>query len=319
MNKERIVFLGTPELAAESLKALLDHGFNIVGVVSQPDAFVGRSHTLIPSPVSKVALAHSIPLHRPEKLNKDYQFIVDLHPDLLLTFAFGQILSSKVLALSKTFKPLNVHPSPLPLLRGAAPIQGALLMGLSETAVDLMEMVKAMDAGQVYYSEKVAILPKDNATTLTEKISQVAQKVLVEQLPNYFANKLIGVPQDESKVTLCHMFHLEATNLKPTMTGEEFVNTIRAFAMKPGAYVLLNSQEKIKIYAGEFLPNNSIPEEKIGSLLVTKKDLLIALSDGYVRPLLLQREGKKMMELKPFLNGARNLDGLKIIPDAKKE
>ena len=125
---ERIVFLGTPSMSAYVLEGMINAGFNIVAVISQEDKEVGRKKVLTPSKVSEVALKYGIPLYRPHKLNKEYDFLVDLKPDLLLTFAYGQIISTKVLALSR-FKPLNLHASLLPKYRGAAPLQYALRNG----------------------------------------------------------------------------------------------------------------------------------------------------------------------------------------------
>ena len=137
MANERIVFLGTPELAAECLKGLVKANFNIVGVVTKEDKIRGRNNTVEESPVAKVAHEFNLPLHKPHRLNTDVQFLVDLKPDLLLTFAYGQLISDEILALG-TYKPLNLHGSLLPKYRGAAPMQYALYNGDKQTGVSLM-------------------------------------------------------------------------------------------------------------------------------------------------------------------------------------
>lgn len=137
-----IIFLGTPQMSADLLEEIIkDNKYKVVGVISQPDKPLGRKKILTPSPVSMVALKYNIPLHRPEKLNNDYEFIERLQPDLLLTFAYGQLISTKVLSLSK-YQALNLHGSLLPKYRGAAPIQYALKNGDKKTGVCLMAMVK---------------------------------------------------------------------------------------------------------------------------------------------------------------------------------
>jgi len=314
MKKEdvRIVFLGTPQLAAEGLKTLIKNGFNIVGVVSQPDsASKNHSNILIPSPVSKVAIENNIPLHRPIKLNKDYEFIANLNPDILLTYAFGQILSTNVLNLSINYPPLNVHASDLPKLRGASPIQSALLEGMDYTAVDLMEMVKEMDAGRVFYSKKIKIEKNDNCTSLTEKVSKTAKEVLLEGLPLYLENQLIGVEQDASLATFCHTFSSADYILKPSFDGNKCINIIRAFSMKPGAYIQLDNGEKIKIFSAEFEESND--NISPGSIIVNKKGIKLRFFDGYIIPNQLQKDGKRMMDSKAFANGAQSLCNHKFI------
>lgn len=312
MSDERIVFLGTPDMAAQALKALVESGFNVVGVVSQPDSPKGRSHTPTPSPVSAMALELGIPLHRPVKLNHDYDFVARLKPDVLLTFAFGQILSSKVLALSGKFPPLNVHASDLPRLRGASPIQTAILEGDRETAVCLMEMVKAMDAGRVFARQKVAIAAEDNTTTLSAKIVSVAIRMLREYLPKYFSNQLVGEVQDEGAATVCHILKKEDSLLTPDLSPASFVNKVRAFALKPGAFLRLDGGLEIKVYRCVGL----LDGKDHGQGVVEKAqdgEFVIGLKGGYVKLLTLQKPGKKAMDAKAFLNGERGLAGKRML------
>lgn len=311
MKDKKIIFLGTPNIAAEGLEYLILNGFNVVGVISQPDSkSMNRSNELIPSPVSKVALKYNIPVHRPEKLNKDYQFIIDLNPDLLLTYAYGQILSTNVLNLSK-YPPLNVHASKLPKLRGASPIQSALLNGDKETAIDLMEMVKEMDAGRIFYSETIKIEEDDNFSSLSLKVSNVAKKILVEQLPQYFDNKLVGIAQKNEEATFCHYIKNDDEYIKSEFDMIKIYNMVRAFSMKPGAYVVVKeTNEKIKIFKCNYLSSNDTIE--LGKILIGKGEIKIRVKNGYIIPLILQREGKKAMDYKNFINGASKLNNFHI-------
>lgn len=307
----RIVYLGTPAMSAVVLRHLVEKGFNIVGVVSQPDAPKGRDRRPSPSPVSAAALELGIPLHRPERLNRDYSFIEDLKPDLLLTFAFGQILSSKVLALSSSYAPLNIHASDLPLLRGASPIQTALIQGLDSTAVCLMEMVREMDAGRVFARVPVAIAPQDNCTTLSDKVVQASVELVDKYLPEYLEHWLEGVAQDPEKVTFCTVFKARDEYLDPGLTPEEFIGRVRGFALTPGAFLELESGLRIKVF--EAHPSDVRGEE--GRILEASGDrIILGVRGGSVNLTSVQKPGKRAMSARDFNNGTRDLKGQRVLP-----
>ncbi len=316
-GKARIVFLGSPEISAAALRALVANGFNIVGVVSQPDSPKGRSKIPTPSPVAQAALALGLPLHRPVRLNKDYGFVAELKPDLLLTYAYGQLLSSRVLALSANFPPLNVHASDLPRLRGASPIQTALLENDTATAVCLMEMVKAMDAGRVFVRTSIAIAPEDDFGSLSAKVSATAINLLIDKLPEYLSGELVGVAQDESKVTVCHILGKEETLLSGEDTVQSFIGKTRAFAPKPGAFMVLPGLLRIKVLKAEPVVGGHYDIVPGHIVQATGSDLVIAVSDGCVRLLTVQKEGKKALAVKAFLNGERNLAGQRLLQRAE--
>ena len=306
---EKIVFLGTPSMSAYVLEGMINAGFNIVAVISQEDKEVGRKKVLTPSKVSEVALKYGIPLYRPHKLNKEYDFLVDLKPDLLLTFAYGQIISTKVLALSR-FKPLNLHASLLPKYRGAAPIQYALRNGEKKTGISLMEMVKEMDAGDVYAKEEIAIDEEDNYSSLCEKIQILALDMAKKYLPLYFDNKLEPVKQDESLVTFCPSIKREEEKLDLNLCAEDFVNYVRSLADNVGAYLMLDG-EIFKIFKAKKV--NSILDHEVGVIVKAyKKELLLQLKDGQVNLLKVQKQGKKVVSNVDFINGNKNVEGKKL-------
>ena len=171
MEKNSIIFLGTPTISAYVLEGLIKNNFNVVACITKEDKVRGRNNEIKESDVALIAKKYNIPCYKPHKLNLECDFIDQYNPDLLLTFAYGQILSTKVLAKCR-YKPLNLHASLLPKYRGAAPIQYALLNGEKETGVSLMEMVKEMDAGDIYASATINIDKDDNYTCLSEKISR---------------------------------------------------------------------------------------------------------------------------------------------------
>lgn len=306
MNNERIIFLGTPKIAADFLKDFINCGFNVVGVITKEDKVRGRNNKVEESDVAKIAHEFNIPLHKPHKLNNDYKFIEDLNPDLLLTFAYGQILSEKVLSLGK-YKPLNLHGSLLPKYRGASPIQCAIRNGDKITGISLMEMVKEMDKGDIYSEVEVDIDENDNYTTLNDKLSQAALTLVKQALPLYFANKLFGIKQDDNLASYCTMIKKEDEHLNLELTCYDFINQIRSLSFTPGGYLLLND-ENIKIYeAKKFSDNVNCEVGKI--VLAKKKNIILQLKDGQINLLTLQRPGKKIMSAVDFNNGYKNLEG----------
>ena len=199
---QRIVFMGTPEIAANVLQALIENEYNIVGVIAQPDKPIGRKKILEPVPTKKVALKHGIPVFQPYKIKLDYEFLKELKPDLIITLAYGQIVPQGVLDIPP-LGCINLHGSLLPKYRGAAPIQYAIKNGDKITGVTLMEMIDKMDAGKMYAKKTIAISDDDNSSSLFNKIGECAKELILETLPLYLEGKLNGEEQDESLVSFC--------------------------------------------------------------------------------------------------------------------
>ena len=306
MNDKRIIFLGTPEISAYVLKGLVDNGFNVVGVVTKEDKIRSRNKKLEESEVAKMAHELSIPVHKPHRLNKDFQFIKDLHPDLLLTFAYGQLISDEILALG-TYKPLNLHGSILPKYRGAAPMQYALRNGDTKTGVSLMEMVHEMDAGDVYAIKEFPLDICDNYTTTCDKMKVAALELAIEALPLYFENKLEGKKQNEDEATFCPTIKKEEEHLKLDQSPAEFINQVRSLSLTPGGY-LLEDDENIKIYEASYYNNKE--EAELGTIILAhKKNIILQVKGGQVLIKSLQRPGKKIMTASDFNNGVHNFEG----------
>jgi methionyl-tRNA formyltransferase len=307
MIDKRIVFLGTPKMSAFVLEGLVKAGFNIVGVITREDKPQGRKMELKASPVGEKAAELGLKVFKPHKLNKEYQFLDELKPDLLLTFAYGQIISETVLAYGN-YKPLNLHGSLLPKYRGAAPIQYALKNGESETGVSLMEMVKAMDAGDVFAVEKIAITSDDNYSSLCDKMQVTALDVATKYLPLYFENKLTGVKQDESLVTFCPSIKKEEEHLDLNLSPLAFTNEVRSLSEVPGGYLMWEDQI-LKIYkTSVFDEKEDYPLGKI--VKAQKKEIILQVKGGKVSIQLLQKPGKKMMGAADFNNGTHNFEGI---------
>ncbi len=301
----RIVYMGTPEISAHVLRSLIEHGYNIVGLITNEDKEVGRKHILEPTPCKKVALEFGVPVFQPHRIRLEHEFLKDLKPDVIVTFAYGQIVPDEVLNCPK-HGCINLHGSLLPKLRGAAPIQRAIMNGDTKTGVTLMEMVSAMDAGKMYDKEEVDILEDDTYTSLSHKISLAAEKLILRDLNPYLEGKLPGVPQDESEVTFADKIKPEHEHLPLEVSAHSFVRYAHGLSEEPGGYLLLNN-EKLKIYKAKVANNNVTG--KLGEIVEASKRLLIQLQDGQVEILDLQLQGKKRMDARSFLNGQRNLLG----------
>lgn len=301
----RIVYMGTPEMSAKVLEALIQGGFNIVGVIAQEDRPVGRKAILTEVPTKVIAKKYNIPVFQPHKIRLDYEFVKELEPDLILTMAYGQIVPQGLLDIP-VLGALNLHGSILPKYRGAAPIQRAIMCGEKETGVTLMEMVDKMDAGKMFGIEKCEILPEDNYSSLCEKIVKCAIDVSLKLLPKYISGELKGEEQDESKVTFADKILPETEKLSLDYDKEKFVNYVRGMSEEPGGYLLLN-ELKFKILKAKVA---QMPVDgPIGSLLINKS-VYLKLKDGSIELLEVQLAGKKKMDGKSFANGSKHLNGI---------
>ncbi len=303
MKNLRIVYLGTPDFSAELLRYLIAEDYNIIAVVTQGDSPVGRKRVLTPSPVKSLALAHNIPVFTPFRIRREYDFLVELKPDLILTFAYGQIVPKAVLDAPK-YGCLNFHGSILPKYRGASPIQMALINAERETGVSLMEMVEAMDAGRVFGIQKFKIEPSDNFATIASKMVKASATLIKEVLPAVISGENKGTPQDESQVTFAPL--LKAKDEWIDLENDDVKNVlgrIQAFTPLTGATLSYDSLP-LKIYEAR-LENNRV-ERAIGELFTNDKRLLLQVKGGQIEILQLQKSGKKIVDAKSFINGEQS-------------
>ena len=296
----RIIFMGTPSISSKVLEGLILDGYQIIAVIAQPDRPVGRKKILEPVPTKVVAEKYNIPVYQPEKIRKEYDFVKELNPDLILTLAYGQIVPQGLLDIPK-LGCINLHGSLLPKYRGAAPIQYALINSEKKTGMTLMKMVKEMDAGEMYATEEVEIADEDNATSLFEKMGDAALKLILRVLPDYLDGKLPGVPQDESRVTFAPSIKPEEEKIDLIKSKEEIVGLVRGLSEVPGAYLYFD-ELKLKIYRAQIVSNEIIGE--IGEIVKADKfGLHLQTNNGIFALLDLQLEGKKRMDYKSFING----------------
>ena len=302
----RIIFMGTPEISAKVLEGMILDGYQIVALIAQPDRPIGRKQILEAVPTKVVAEKYSIPVYQPAKIRKEYEFVNDLKPDVIVTLAYGQIVPQGLLDIP-TLGAINLHGSLLPKYRGAAPIQYALINNDKVTGMTLMRMVKEMDAGEMYDKEEVEITPEDNNTSLFEKMGDAALKLILRALPKYLNGELKGIPQDESLVSFCPTIKPEEEKLDLSNSIDKISGYIRALSELPGAYLYLDNQ-KFKIYQAKIISNEVIG--KVGEIVKADKNgLYLQCKDGLLSLLIIQKEGKKKMDYKSFINGNQGLLG----------
>lgn len=296
----KILFMGTPEIAASVLEKLVLCGYNIVGVVSQPDRPIGRKKLILPTPTKEVAMKYNIPCYQVENIRKDYSFVKEINPDLVLTLAYGQIVPQGLLDIPK-YGCLNLHGSLLPKYRGAAPIQYALINNDAVTGMSLMEMNAKMDEGKVYATNIIDIDQDDNKTSLFIKMGEAAFELVNDCLNDYLNGNLPGEEQDSSLATYCPQIGKEEEKLNLNDSIKRIYGYIRALSDEPGAYFLLDD-EVLKVFKAQIVSEEIKGE--IGELLeVDKNGVLLQCKDGILSLLELQRQGKKRMGYKDFANG----------------
>lgn len=303
LNDYRIIYMGTPEMSAKILESLIQDGFNIIAVIAQEDKPQGRKAILQKVPTKVVAEKYNIPVYQPHRIRKEYEFVKDLKPDLILTMAYGQIIPQGLLDIPR-LGCLNIHGSLLPKFRGAAPIQRAIINGETKTGVTLMEMIDKMDAGKMFAFEECSIEVDETYSQLCEKIVDCGIRVIRKNLPAYLDGKLVGVEQDEKEVTFADKILPEDEKLDLSKPVNLFLNWVRGLSEEPGGYIYVNDL-KLKIFKAHKYSDNVA--NKVGTLGVSKK-VILQLSDGEVELDEVQLAGKKKMDAKSFANGSHHLD-----------
>ncbi|SMP11333.1 methionyl-tRNA formyltransferase [Desulfurobacterium pacificum] len=300
--KEKMVFMGTPDFAVPSLKALIDKGFNVSLVVTQPDKPAGRGKKLTPPPVKVVAEKNGIPVVQPEKIKNNEEFkklLEDISPDLIVVVAYGKILPSWLLNLPR-YGCINLHASLLPEYRGASPIQSALLDGKEKTGVTVMKISEELDAGDILSQRVVPIEKNDNAETLHDKLAKVGAELLVETIPLYIKGEIKPTAQEHSKATYCTRITKEMGKIDWNEPAEKIFNKVRAFTPWPSAYTTFNGK-RLKIIQAE--PVDCSFSASPGTVVKADKELIVSTGKGCLKILRLKPEGRKEISAEEFLRG----------------
>lgn len=303
----RIVFMGTPDIAAICLKKLLADGFEVVGVYTQPDRPKGRGMKMVFSPVKEVAIAAGIPVYQPETF-KDPEVVEQLRalaPDVVAAVAYGRILPQSVLEIP-TKGCVNIHASLLPQYRGSAPYQWAVLDGQTETGVTAQFMAPKMDAGDMIDTAVTPIGPDETAGELLDRLAVLGADLLSKTMGRLRDGEVTATPQDESKVTFAPMLDKAMCPIDWNKTAQQIHDHVRGLHPWPVATAELGGT-KFKIHATAIVDGKGRPGEL---LALTKTGLIVACGEGAVEIRSLQAEGGKRMAAPDYFRG-HPLEGLK--------
>jgi methionyl-tRNA formyltransferase len=300
----RLVFWGTSSFAVPSLRALVGEGFDVVGVVTQPDRAAGRSRSaLVPPPVKEAAIAEELPVLQPEKPS-DELFLAQLRalePELSVVISYGHILKPSLISLP-TLGTINVHASLLPALRGAAPIQGAVRAGLAETGVTIMRMVQALDAGPILLQTRTPVARDETAGELEARLSELGALALVEALTLMSLDKLTETPQDDSLATYAPKIEREMARIDWSMSADEIARHVRAYDPRPGAFTTHRGGE-VKLF-GAITADPPSPERAPGEILsIDGRGIVVACGSGAVVITAAQPAGRNRLDPAEWMRG----------------
>jgi len=305
-KKLKIVFMGTPDFAVPILEALIEK-YGVMAIVTQPDKEVGRDRILMPTPIKKVGNDHTILVLQPKKIREEYEEIVSLEPDIIITCAYGQIIPKEILNAPR-LGCINVHASLLPKLRGGAPIHRAIINGLSKTGITIMYMNEGMDKGDIISQREIAIEDDDTAQTLHDKLSVLGRDLLLDTLPSIIDGTNKRVPQEESEATYGFNITREDEHISFDKTSRQIYNQIRGLNSWPGAYVTLNGKI-LKIWASRIGETYDALVENGTIIKLYDDGFGVKTSNGEIIITKVQPEGKKAMDARSFINGNQNLLG----------
>ena len=303
----RVVFMGTPDFAVGTLKAIIEAGHDVAAVVTQPDKPRGRSKLLVFSPVKEEAVAHGITVLQPERA-RDEAFVEELrtyNADVIVVVAFGQLLPASIINMPG-YGCINVHASLLPKYRGASPIQWAVIDGCEYSGVTTMKMDEGLDTGDILMVEKVKLDAKETGGSLFDRLSDVGAHLLVKTLEGLEAGTITPVKQDDSESTYVKMLHKSFGKMDFNKSAAELERLIRGLNPWPSAFTYIDGK-MLKIWDADVVDNISevqTDEVKPGQIVsVGKNTFAIACGQGYLVVNEVQLEGKKRMDSGSFLRG----------------
>ncbi len=311
----RIVFMGTPDYAVQSLRALVDSGHQVVGVFTQPDKPKGRGGKVLPPPAKVYALAQGIPVFQPSRIRQDGVAALEaLRPDLCVTAAFGQILSQEVLDIPP-LGTINVHASLLPAYRGSAPINWCLIKGETLTGVTTMMTDKGIDTGDILLQRECAIEPDETAGELTQRLASLGAELLIDTIRRLEAGDLPRRPQDEAQASYHPMLRKEMGRIDWRLPAQALANLVRGLNPWPCAYTaspwgtlkILSAwaEEGVSGQPGQALEAND------------RQGLLIGTGQGALRVESLQAPGGKAMRAQDYLRGHPLPEGSNFLDDGE--
>lgn len=295
--------MGTPEFAVPSLNALIESGHDVVLVITQPDRPQGRGRRCIPPPVKVEALRNDIPLIQPERIKEGdiYKRLNEIRPDAVVVVAYGQIIPEDMLSMPRHGF-INVHASLLPLYRGAAPINRAIMDGCKVTGVSIMRLDAGLDTGPVYMKAEEIIRDTDDAISLGKRLAMLGAEKLVETIYLIARDGIKAIPQDHEKATYAPMLKKEEGLIDWSMDAVTIFNRIRGLVPWPCAYTYMDTK-LLKIWKATFsLEDHSL---EYGLLMKDGRGMKVACKDGFIIPQKVQLEGKKIMDSQAFACGLK--------------
>ena len=300
----KVVFMGTPEFSLNVLEMLIKNT-NVVMVITQPDKIVGKNKEKSYTPVKKMALDNNILVFQPEKIKKEYDEIINIKPDLIVTCAYGQIIPEVILNCPR-LGCINVHASLLPKLRGGSPLHHALIDGYDETGVTIMYMDKGMDTGDIITQEKIDILKTDNVGTIHDKLSILGSELLLKTLPSIINGTNSRIKQNDSEATYCHNITHEEEIIDFKKNVIDIFNQVRGMNPYPVAYFTLNNYI-YKVYEVDYEETDRYSNKNCGEIILQDKyNLVIRAGNGLIYLKKIKREGKKLMNISDYLNGEKD-------------
>lgn len=315
MEKDlKIIFMGTPDFAACSLKKLIAENFNVISCYTNPDKPSGRGMKLKYSEVKNVALENNIKVYQPARLRKNEGVIEEIkaqNPDLIVVVAYGKILPKEILEIPE-YGCINVHGSLLPEYRGAAPMQWSIIKGDKKTGITTMFMDEGMDTGDMLLKEEVEILEEDNFESLHDKMKEVGASILVKTIEKLQEGALERKKQPEEG-TIAPMISKEMTKIDFNKNSKEIFNMIRGMSPFPGAYMEDGDGKIYKVYKVGYDEDKNISAENGEVILKNKSTLNIKCKDGYISVLEIKPQNSKKMDIKAFLAGTKIDVGFKFV------
>ena len=307
----RVIYAGTPDFAVAPLASLIDAGYNVVAVYTQPDRPAGRGREPRPSPVKQKALEHNIPVFQPETLKSedDQKVFSDLKPDLMIVTAYGLLLPKAVLDTPR-LGCINVHASLLPRWRGAAPIQRAILAGDDQTGITIMQMDVGLDTGDMLAIQVCEIQNDDTGSSLHDRLMELGAQTLLNMLPNFIEGKITAEKQDDALANYASKLSKQEAEIDWFLSAEQIHYSVRAFNAWPVAFTHWQKKNKpdvLRIWQSEIL--NETSNAAAGTVLnCGKQGIDVATGEGVLRLLQVQPSGKKAMAASDFAN-AHQLEG----------
>lgn len=304
MKDIKVIFMGTPIFASIILDELIKK-YNVIMVVCQPDREKDRKGNIIYSPCKKLAIENNIQVFQPLKIRDEYQKILDMNPDIIITAAYGQIIPDIVLNYPK-YGAINVHGSLLPKLRGGAPIHHAIINGDKEIGVTIMYMDKRMDAGDIISQRAIPLTNDMNLDIAYEKLAIIGRNLLIETIPSIINGTNNRIHQNENEVTFGYNITKEEEKINFDDTSMNVYNKIRGLSSVPGAYAIINNK-RMKVYSSTIsdIKSKNLPgvieDIRNDGIYVNTKDYIIKLTD-------IKLEGKKRCMVHEFINGIKKED-----------